>query len=1215
MTLPLPRLVILLAMGLPVAAFTPDAPAQSASYKVVPTVTALPAGSFGASLTATVVSGPPSLNFSLCFVTGYGSTTPIVPTSVVGRAATIAFSVPASTIQDVPPSAFAAGSFAASLYTVPMTAASCTGPAPSNATSVTLNYPRLASINLPSAPQLNPKLSSRLPASITLTGTDFLNQTASTPATSSKVTFTAGGTSTSPAIDVGAGRFISPTSLVSTIPTSIDPYVPYVKVQVCNTTALYSYCSNVRNLTLYALPMDDGTVTATPSVALPTQNVTVSATFGSAAPSVVGAPGGLVTFHYASTVLGSAPLTLDTTAIFVAAPATPLQASTMPTDSILADFNQDGVPDLLLLKPGSNTLHLVLGSSPSGSFTLDKPLSPLATGLSILDAAVADLNGDGFPDIALLAHTAGTASNAIYTMLNDGSGNFAAPVAAFASVFGSHILAADFNHDGIADLAIAGQIDATGTTGLQVLLGNGSGHFTAGPATSGLSTAPSASFGGFQIATADFNGDGFPDIAILNGANASGQVATSIQVFQNDGEGNFAAPVTVATDGTPSATFSAAPLAPGQLPALIIAGSTGLSVASNQSAASIAFSKTLPFTAIPGLKTSVIGDFNGDGLLDIAVDDGNTVHVLTGDGKGGFTATYTTLSIPSVAGTTLLAASDVNRDTYADLLSLSSSGNNYTLRSYITAGTATASLPPSVFPVGIHGIVARTPGTFYLECASVGTTLTVNPIATAVSVASTVSSSVTYGQPLTLSAAIPDATATGIVSFYNGPTLLGSAALVDSTTATASFTTRTLSAGAYNVTAVYAGDATHAGASSSAVPFKILPATPTLTWPTPAEIISGTMLSATQLDALAAGVTGTALPGTFVYTPAAGTALPSGTQTLKAVFTPVDATDYTNASASVSINVVPFTLAGLSSDLAVLGDPAKTVTLTGTGFFPTAAVLINGTPIATSFINSTTLSAIVPAANFLTARTLQVAVSDGAQDPVSSALPFYVVAPLASVVFSGPSSIVPGTQITLTFQLTNPYPVPLTATFTLGFLPATGLPADPNVVFSSGGNTFTVVIPANSTGSPQVLIQTGTIAGDLTVGLDLMAGGTDVTPPSVHPLSIQAPASVPGITSVTATGSGNALTVTVRGFSDTREISTAKFHFTPAPGKSIGTQDVAIPVGPIFATWYADPASDQYGSEFTYSQVFNLSSDASVVGQVTVTLVNSVGDSTPVSTQ
>jgi hypothetical protein len=75
-------------------------------------------------------------------------------------------------------------------------------------------------------------------------------------------------------------------------------------------------------------------------------------------------------------------------------------------------------------------------------------------------------------------------------------------------------------------------------------------------------------------------------------------------------------------------------------------------------------------------------------------------------------------------------------------------------------------------------------------------------------------------------------------------------------------------------------------------------ATPKITWPYPGNITYGTPLSATQLDATAS------VPGSFVYTPSAGTVLHAGAgQTLSVSFTPTDAADYTTATATAKINV------------------------------------------------------------------------------------------------------------------------------------------------------------------------------------------------------------------------------------------------------------------------------------------------------------------------
>ena len=90
-------------------------------------------------------------------------------------------------------------------------------------------------------------------------------------------------------------------------------------------------------------------------------------------------------------------------------------------------------------------------------------------------------------------------------------------------------------------------------------------------------------------------------------------------------------------------------------------------------------------------------------------------------------------------------------------------------------------------------------------------------------------------------------------------------------------------------------------ASATAV-INVSQATPTISWSNPANIVYGTALGGTQLDATAS------VAGTFTYTPAAGTVLGAGDdQTLSVSFAPTDTTDYTTASATATINVLQAT--------------------------------------------------------------------------------------------------------------------------------------------------------------------------------------------------------------------------------------------------------------------------------------------------------------------
>src|SRR5204863_95130 len=122
-------------------------------------------------------------------------------------------------------------------------------------------------------------------------------------------------------------------------------------------------------------------------------------------------------------------------------------------------------------------------------------------------------------------------------------------------------------------------------------------------------------------------------------------------------------------------------------------------------------------------------------------------------------------------------------------------------------------------------------------------------------------------------------------------------------------------------------DAANYTTASKTVSINVLKATPVVTWVTPADIIYGTALGATQLNA------SSSVLGTFVYTPAAGVVLNAGAaQTLSVAFTPTDAANYTTASKTVSINVLKAT---------------PTIT------WPTPADLVYGTALSATQLNAT----------------------------------------------------------------------------------------------------------------------------------------------------------------------------------------------------------------------------------------------------------------------
>jgi hypothetical protein len=182
----------------------------------------------------------------------------------------------------------------------------------------------------------------------------------------------------------------------------------------------------------------------------------------------------------------------------------------------------------------------------------------------------------------------------------------------------------------------------------------------------------------------------------------------------------------------------------------------------------------------------------------------------------------------------------------------------------------------------------------------------------------------------------------------------------------------TLTAG--STAAVGSVTATIAGSSGALSATALLPvtvrSTPTITWATPAAIVYGTALSATQLDATAN------VPGSFVYSPAAGSVLAIGSNRLSAVFTPDDASDYLTATAAVTLAVhaaAPI-LASLSPAVITAGSAAFTLTANGVNFTSSSQIYWGSSALTTTYVSGTALSAQVPSADAASAGTAAITV-------------------------------------------------------------------------------------------------------------------------------------------------------------------------------------------------------------------------------------------------
>ncbi len=899
------------------------------------------------------------------------------------------------------------------------------------------------------------------------------------------------------------------------------------------------------------------------------------------------------------------------------------QAVTYPTGNTPqtvaeGDFNGDGFVDVAVGNLGDNTVGIFLGNG-DGTF---QPMVTYAVGHGPQGVQTGDFNADGKLDLAVTNHEDGTIS----VLLGNGDGTFPTQVTYPVGGQPVGLVIADFNGDGKQDIAVGNTAQSSLTE--SILLGNGDGTFQE------QLTYPTGNFP-YGESAADFNGDGYPDIGISNFSDGTATVLLS-QVTETAtgtrnltiggasdsthaveasyaGDANVSASVSTTTNltggGTPAAAQSATTLA--ITPAAPTAGQsvtfTVAVVGTQQITPVPTGTVTLMNTAVT--PAAVLGTITlnstGTGSFSTSTIAAGTYTVVasySGDSSYQASAsTAQTLTIAKSAQTITFGA--LGNQTYgAAPFALTATASSGLVVTYSVTGPATVT-GSTLTITGVGQVVvtaAQAGNATYAAATSVSQSFTV---AKAVLTATGNNVSRTFG------AANPALTFT-TAGFVNGDT----AAVVGGTATLATTATTTSPVGTYPIT--FATEAlTATNYSFTYVPGTLTVqggAAQTITFPAIPNHMLGDApftLSATASSGLAVSYAVTSGPatvaGNVVTLTGAGTVTIQASQagnTTYAAATPVSQTF------TVSPAAVP-TLSGLSPVGAVAGSSATTVTLTGTNFTTTDQVKVNTTVLTTTFVSATTLTAVIPANLLTTAGTLPVTVTDTASGDSTTIANFLVeVAPV--VVFTGPSTAASGDQPAVTFQLKQPYAVPVNCLLTLTFAPltATGID-DPAVQFASGGRTKNVTLPAGSTNTTDVQFQAGTVAGTVTVTLTITADNVNVTPANVAPVVVTLPTVVPQITAAKSARTTTAITVTVTGFSNTREVKSAIFHFTPTPGSTISNPDVTIDVTSIFAAWYNAAVSNAYGSTFTYTQPFNLNEDATTIQGVTVTLVNAVGNS------
>jgi len=322
-------------------------------------------------------------------------------------------------------------------------------------------------------------------------------------------------------------------------------------------------------------------------------------------------------------------------------PLLPLELSkTAPSDRVVADFNNDGHLDLVVVMSGigggDGGVSVLLGDGNGGFANRDFPTGAY----NAWGVAAGDFNRDRNVDLALTATvtSAGVASRDIHILLGDGAGGFVENTTVQALQDTPHaVTAGDFNEDGILDLVIG----ATQSTSFHA--GAADATFGAGQLLSG-----SSNLSGDQLFAADFNGDTHLD------------VGSRQAVYLGAGNGSFTRSAFFAVGAKASADLNG----DGRLDLISAAGSS-LQIWFGKGDGSFVVNATITVGA--NLAAAAAADIDGDGHTDVAlVSAGDTaVAVLLNNGDG-------TLAAPQAFATgaqpRLLAAADWDEDGFLDLI-------------------------------------------------------------------------------------------------------------------------------------------------------------------------------------------------------------------------------------------------------------------------------------------------------------------------------------------------------------------------------------------------------------------------------------------------------------------------------------------------------------------------------------------------------------------
>lgn len=302
-------------------------------------------------------------------------------------------------------------------------------------------------------------------------------------------------------------------------------------------------------------------------------------------------------------------------------------AGDSPVAVVAADLNGDGLPDLIVANNGDSTVTVLINTTTPGSSTVTFAApQQFATGSGPYALAVADINGDGLPDVIVANENDNTVSILINSTPVDSPTASFVPQQTFATGgMPFSVAAADLNGDGVVDLAVANYGDNTVSVLLNTtVVGSTTASFTAQQAFA-AGNIPMA------VNTVDLNGDGIPDLVVVN-----------------DGDNTVDALLNTTVAGSTTASFAAEQI--------FNAGSYSAAVAG--------------------------ADLNGDGVQDLVVADDGSGQVeafLNTTITGSSTVSLNEQDFPTGGWATAMVLADMNGDGVPDVVVASTGDNSVTV--------------------------------------------------------------------------------------------------------------------------------------------------------------------------------------------------------------------------------------------------------------------------------------------------------------------------------------------------------------------------------------------------------------------------------------------------------------------------------------------------------------------------------------------------------